>query len=351
MKALQLGIWGSAAIAALGLFVACSGADKTTGAGTSVCGNGVVEGLEECDDGNAVNGDSCNNQCSTSSCGNGMVDAGEQCDDGDGVNDNACSNTCQKNNLNCGNGTLDDDEECDDGNDVNDDECTNHCTEARCGDGIVQAGEDCDDGNTEFEDQCPADCKKPNSSSSSSSGNDCSKAVTYAGVVSNMTNPSMAGSGIPAVWSYNGLLGVQAGDAMCQAIGADHVCSYGEILSADQKGEINDLSNSLTYWLHRITETVPQVVGNGMSPPGAGGRCNDWTYPTNHVADGEYLVVDDPNSNGAAKVGSFYYFFDDDAKYTGKSSDGHASSGPGAAGNCGGGVNRAVICCYPTCVE
>ena len=29
--------------------------------------------------------------------------------------------------------------------------------------------------------------------------------------------------------------------------------------------------------------------------PGAGGRCNDWTYTTNHISDGEYV---DLTSNG-----------------------------------------------------
>ena len=48
----------------------------------------------------------------------------------------------------CGNGVLDADEECDDSNTVDSDACLNNCTEASCGDGFVQLGEEpCDDGN------------------------------------------------------------------------------------------------------------------------------------------------------------------------------------------------------------
>ncbi|WP_343327906.1 DUF4215 domain-containing protein [Leptospira levettii] len=32
----------------------------------SVCGNGVIEGNEVCDDFNTINGDGCNNTCSGS---------------------------------------------------------------------------------------------------------------------------------------------------------------------------------------------------------------------------------------------------------------------------------------------
>lgn len=48
-----------------------------------VCGNGVVEAGEECDDGNAISGDGCNNDCRLPRlprCGDGIIDPGEQCD-------------------------------------------------------------------------------------------------------------------------------------------------------------------------------------------------------------------------------------------------------------------------------
>ncbi len=46
-----------------------------------VCGDGVVDAPEECDDGNTVDGDGCNGQCAAEGCGNGIVEAGEgDCD-------------------------------------------------------------------------------------------------------------------------------------------------------------------------------------------------------------------------------------------------------------------------------
>lgn len=76
------------------------------------CGDGVVQGQEECDDGNTNNFDACTNMCTQARCGDGVVQPGESCDDG---------------------------------NEIPDDACTNNCTEPTCGDGIVQAGEACDD--------------------------------------------------------------------------------------------------------------------------------------------------------------------------------------------------------------
>ena len=54
--------------------------DETHGA---LCGNGVVEAGEQCDDGNTSNTDACLNTCVTNVCGDGFVNVGvEQCDDG-----------------------------------------------------------------------------------------------------------------------------------------------------------------------------------------------------------------------------------------------------------------------------
>ena len=58
----------------------------------------------------------------------------------------------------CGDGVIQPGEECDDGNDINDDACTNTCALPACGDGILQPGEECDDGNADDNDGCAADC-------------------------------------------------------------------------------------------------------------------------------------------------------------------------------------------------
>ncbi len=49
---------------------------------TAVCGNGVVETGEECEDGNTQGCDGCSPTCRHESCGNGVIDCDEQCDTG-----------------------------------------------------------------------------------------------------------------------------------------------------------------------------------------------------------------------------------------------------------------------------
>ncbi|HLT36574.1 MAG TPA: DUF4215 domain-containing protein [Enhygromyxa sp.] len=63
----------------------------------------------------------------------------------------------------CGNGVIDGDEECDDGNTIDIDACSNACTMAVCGDGLIQIhlGETCDDGNTVGGDGCASSCVLP----------------------------------------------------------------------------------------------------------------------------------------------------------------------------------------------
>jgi cysteine-rich repeat protein len=50
---------------------------------------------EQCDDGNLIDGDGCDSNCTLTGCGNGVVTAGEQCDDGNVANGDCCSATCQ----------------------------------------------------------------------------------------------------------------------------------------------------------------------------------------------------------------------------------------------------------------
>jgi cysteine-rich repeat protein len=55
------------------------------------CGDGIVEiGVEECDDGNTNNYDSCRNDCTYPYCGDQVVDAGEDCDDGNDLDGDGC---------------------------------------------------------------------------------------------------------------------------------------------------------------------------------------------------------------------------------------------------------------------
>jgi cysteine-rich repeat protein len=61
----------------------------------SRCGDGRVEGAEECDDGNSNDSDACLSTCKWATCGDGHVRAGvEECDDGNQVDGDGCSSRC-----------------------------------------------------------------------------------------------------------------------------------------------------------------------------------------------------------------------------------------------------------------
>ena len=78
-----------------------------------MCGDGEVNGPEECDDGNndlevceygARECTVCNATCQQEAgevayCGDGVVNGMEQCDDGDDDDENGCSNACEENQL------------------------------------------------------------------------------------------------------------------------------------------------------------------------------------------------------------------------------------------------------------
>jgi cysteine-rich repeat protein len=69
----------------------------TTAAPDPVCGDGLVEGDEECDDANADDSDECLSTCKAATCGDGLVQAGvEECDDGNTFDKDFCSNACAK---------------------------------------------------------------------------------------------------------------------------------------------------------------------------------------------------------------------------------------------------------------
>jgi cysteine-rich repeat protein len=63
------------------------------------CGNGILEGEEECDDGSEnsdTQPDTCRENCVLPSCGDGVLDAinSEECDDNNGQNFDGCSEEC-----------------------------------------------------------------------------------------------------------------------------------------------------------------------------------------------------------------------------------------------------------------
>jgi cysteine-rich repeat protein len=110
-----------------------------------------------------VEGD-CTRQAE-SYCGDGIVQSatGEQCDDGNRINNDDCDNACKWTRLpECGDGILQPDyEQCDQGQyngDYIGSPCHANCTLPYCGDGWQDANEECDDGNNLGSDGCSAVC-------------------------------------------------------------------------------------------------------------------------------------------------------------------------------------------------
>ncbi len=72
-------------LAAMTLALSACGSSGNTNndGGTEGCGNGVLEGTEECDDGNNVDGDGCSAACvSTATCGDDVIEGSEECEPG-----------------------------------------------------------------------------------------------------------------------------------------------------------------------------------------------------------------------------------------------------------------------------
>ena len=164
----------------------------------SLCGNGILEDVEECDNGNkpgcknclVVPGYNCIGNIGGSSlcskqptCPDGIVDPGEQCDNGGRL---GCSSSCLvETGFNCsavigapsvcslcGNGIVEGTEECDNKNEAG---CSKDCkvspgfqcrgtssvcfrSNPVCGNNIGEVGESCDDGNTVAGDGCGKTC-------------------------------------------------------------------------------------------------------------------------------------------------------------------------------------------------
>lgn len=153
----------------------------------------------------------------------------------------------------------------------------------------------------------------------------------------NATAANPAGFGAAA----NGQTGKAAGDAACNgAYAGSHACTWEEVKASDTCGKLTALKNTTTSaWMHRTAAQAagaPNVTednaGLPPGPPAKGARCNDWTYPTNHAFDGEFITF-----SGGVMVG---HFDSDTADDNGAAST-HAASG---VLDCNG-PTRLVLCC------
>lgn len=189
-----------------------------------MCGNGMLEAGEACDDGNTRSGDGCREDClrvetdwlcptpgmpcrTTAVCGDGRIGGPEQCDDRNTMSGDGCSETCTLEMgyvcplqgvacraARCGDGIRADVEECDDNNDRGGDGCSATCAledgficptagaacvRIRCGDRMVQGTEQCDDGNALPGDGC-FECRREPTCTNSGCATQCGDGVLLA---------------------------------------------------------------------------------------------------------------------------------------------------------------------------
>ena len=124
-----------------------------------ICGNGSVEGAEECDDDNLDSGDGCSSSCITEYCGDNVANNTDEicdsnttdCVDNDYNGNKLCNATCDGwescvLDESCGDGVINGNEICDDGNSISCDGCREDCTRTDnvCDDGYLECDEVCD---------------------------------------------------------------------------------------------------------------------------------------------------------------------------------------------------------------
>lgn len=196
------------------------------GFGSLDCGDGLLQEIEACDDGNAAGGDGCAANCTRIEdgyrcptvgvscvpivCGDARIDLPETCDDGNDEGGDGCDASCQREEgwtctlpgiacvaTECGDGIVAGFEQCDDGGSsapgcsadcqLEDGfKCETEgadCEPTTCGDGVREGTEQCDDGNLRPFDGCGVDCKNE----PSCSGGVC-QAVCGDGVILPGTN-------------------------------------------------------------------------------------------------------------------------------------------------------------------
>lgn len=230
----------------------------------------------------------------------------------------------------CGNDKMDPGEQCDDGNNLNGDGCNSLCMTETCGNGMPEPGECGPEGT------CPMDCGL--CGNMNEDPGECGPTGACPEDCCLPQNTQIYQTMIPSsgpVWSYAGLTGLDAGNEQCKSLGADHACTYEEIREAEMQGELAGIASGTTMWLHRTTQPMMPA---GLPAPGAGCRCNDWKYNTNHISDGEFGVM------GAA--GAVTYNFDTDCTFDANNPGMYTLPGL----QCGG-ENRAIFCCFAQCVK
>jgi fibro-slime domain-containing protein len=283
------------------------------------CGDGKVEGIESCDDGNTFDGDGCSRECRLESdpsdcealgncdalCGNGGFDQGETCDDGNKTNGDGCDEHCKVETgfgcarpgsscvtlPVCGNSVRERGEECDSGP-VSDPGCvsckivTNFfcatpgqaCVEKVCGNKIRTPEEACDDGNTADGDGCSKSCAVE--AGWHCSANSCRPICGDNMLRGNETcedGNTVSGDGCSAGCRTEpgascATLGQGCGDAMCgnSKVEGGEGCDDGNVTGGDGCGPTCQLEPTVTVGPNPVVHTT---CGDGLVTSGE--ACDD----------------------------------------------------------------------------
>ncbi len=205
----------SAATGGGGAPVGQGGSGGASGAGASTeapatCGDGALDELEECDDGNEVETDGCRSDCTytctyDSDCDDlNLCDGAEICN----ISDHTCINGPPvEDGTRCGEAMA-----CVGGN----------CTVSGCGDGVLQEGEECDDGDNDDEkDGCTTRCTF--SCVSGDETRDCLDECNPNSVCDEQTHACTGGEALP-----DGIV-CNLGQGYClDGVCVDSVCGNGE---------------------------------------------------------------------------------------------------------------------------
>jgi cysteine-rich repeat protein len=274
-------------------------AGPQTDAGVAArCGDNVIAGAEECDDGNRDSGDGCSETCQDE-CGDGMLANGEicdpgitageegacptECDDGDPCTTDAldgtgCSTQCSFAPISA---AVDDDDCCAPPNDAtNDSDCS-----FICGNGVLEEGEicdttiasglagacpsSCDDGmactadTVQMPSTCQATCESTPITADADGDGCCLSGSTLA---EDSDCPVMCGDGVLSS-SETCDTGIAAG----QPGACPTTCDDGRACTTDM------VANDGTCDAFCTTVPVPVMDGDGCCPPGSTAPDSDCT--------------------------------------------------------------------------
>lgn len=202
-----------------------------------VCGNGVVEGSEACDDGNVV----------TETCSYGQTSC-TVCDSG-------CNSVAGAVSF-CGDSVVNGAEECDDGNLSDTDACPTTCENATCGDGFVQDGVDeCDDGDTNNTNHCSNSCaivyfcrvdvNTPCAPGMDFTGNAAHQALVSANIPEDANHNCTSGNTWEfANWTSGTVGSIMWGDYVRHCVGSNNLADLAEMRLCYSE---TDLTNTSTF--------------------------------------------------------------------------------------------------------